>query len=207
MGAETSDVGVGSSEPAFSVRSYLAPEDRPATPEQRLALHDASRDALKHTGDILDRSVTWAEADQHIGALLARQTEPIRRRVFEVAATRMLQPDVLPVQASPEASDASGRYAEMLVRHGSPDVPLIASALERAAQSWEPDRVAVLASDALSGFEAYKARGACDGCRPTARLSASAPLRAAELGSEAAYEAKVQEAVARLRALAGHAAG
>ena len=200
-GCESSpELGVGTPGDLL-VHSYLAPEDRPKTPEGRRALSLASRDALKSTGTVFRTSASWAEADQRIRALIDAETDPVRqRRLEETAATRMLQPDVLCAASSPEALDATGAYVEMLIRHGSPDAPLIADALDRLRNYWTTDRVVGLAQDAAAALDAYAQRHeTCEDCS----AESQGPSPTAASGRRSVYEAQFGEAERRIYVLAG----
>ena len=218
----TADLGLWDGDAPVLVRSYIAPEDRPQTPEARRALHEAGRAALMETEDIFQTAASWAEADRRLRVLIDQQEGPLYRRRFEeAAAARMLRLDGLQRSDAPEALETSGHYAQMLVRHGSPDTPLLADAISRLVRHrspdtplladaisrldghWSADRVAEVASGALRAAEAYAARGeTCHDCRSGDASSPTPSEVVATSASQGTFGAEVAQAVRRLQALA-----
>ena len=184
--------------------TIIAPGDWPQTPEARRALHEAGRAALMETEDVFQTSASWAEADRRLRVLINQQEDPLYRRRFEEAvAAQMLRLDGLQRSDAPEALETTGHYAQMLVRHASPDTPLLADAISRLDGHWSADRVAEVASRALRAAEAYAARGeTCDDCRSGDASSPTPPEVVATPASQVTFDAEVTEAVTRLRALA-----
>ena len=182
----------------------IAPEDRPQTPEARRALHEAGRAALMETEDIFQTAASWAEADRRLRVLIDQQEDPLYRRRFEeAAAAQMLRLDGLQRSDAPEALETTGHYAQMLVRHRSPDTPLLADATSRLDGRWSADRVAEVASGALRAAEAYAARGeTCHDCRSGDASSPTPSEVVATSASQGTFDAEVTEAVRRLQALA-----
>ena len=184
--------------------TIIAPGDRPQTPEARRALHEAGRAALMETEDVFQTSASWAEADRRLRVLINQQEDPLYRRRFEEAvAAQMLRLDGLQRSDAPEALETTGHYAQILIRHGSPDTPLLADAISRLDGHWSADRVAEVASRALRAAEAYAARGeTCDDCRSGDASSPTPSEVVATSASQGTFDAEVTEAVRRLQALA-----
>ncbi|MEL6614834.1 MAG: hypothetical protein AAFQ43_03800 [Bacteroidota bacterium] len=199
----THDIGLRFDQ-EVTMRSYISAEDMPRTADERKALGDASRFALRETERVLQTSATWQEADGRLQALASEQDDPVARRFVESAAAyRMLSAEELKADDSPKALDATGRYVEALVRHQSMETPLIAGALERLTTHWPAGRVADVARGAVGTVEAHALRNAdCDGCSPEKAYST---LATATRENRAVYDVRSVEAVEALRALASGA--
>ena len=194
------DLGVGSDGDVM-VSSYLPPSMRPTNRAERRALSEASWNALKEVGKILRSSADWREADGRIQALIASETDPLRRlKIESVAATRMLRDGALDSPNSTEALGAVGRYTEMLVEGHSLEFPTVAASLVRLEGHWSPDRIASLASTAVVLGEMHLAKQAsCDECSPE---EVSEVIARVHGGTQAKYGAESVDAVVTLRRLA-----
>ena len=206
MGCQSSDTGVGDLSSDVLVRSYLAPEDRPTTPDERRALSVASRSALQQTRQILKSSASWQEADQRLRKAIDAERDPLlRRHLEETAAVKMLNPAILGSLNTSASKEATGYYVEALVRHRSPETPLLADAIGRLDGYWSPNEVARVAAKALDAAEAFAERGAdCEDCRreQAETFGGASPSQAASIsGPQAAYETQLPAAVRRLRLL------
>lgn len=140
--------------PSFSVKlAPLSPEvAADSIARQRAAVSAAQASRIAH--EVIIPATSWQQARQQADAQTAAHPEIARDVLDQTFGAAMLTYHVLPA-SSPELQREAAHYAEVLIDRNSPEVILIADAIEQARPVLTPQRRAVLA---LQGSELAQAQ-------------------------------------------------
>lgn len=138
---------------------------------------------LSTVSDVMAVRGTWQQTHARMQAATAAAPDATRALVEQAAAVQMLTRVLSRGDARAQA-DAAGFYVDMLARQESPELGVVADAVERFAWVWGPERTAAIATRAADTADGY-----------LERQRAAGPLGFSDQ--------RVAEAVRRLRERAG----
>ena len=119
------------------------------------------RDGIEAIGqlrEIVANSNNWSEAHQRVMTELAAPSAAYQPHREQVAATLMLTTYLLEREGDPSLLPATAHYTELLTRNRSPEVVLIADAIDRLKGYWPETKRAAVAAEAAAVGDSYLAQ-------------------------------------------------
>ena len=120
------------------------------------ALNDIAA-TLSTVGDVMAVRGDWPQTHARMQAAIAGAPAATRALVEQAAAVQMLTRVLSRGDARAQA-DAAALYVEALARQESPELGVVADAVDRFAWVWGPARTAEIATRAADRADAYLAR-------------------------------------------------